>query len=279
MKKKFKIIYMCILAAICLWGGVILLWKITPLKYKLLVTLYIDRPQLLMCKDDVDRLDIVRDWVYENVPFAWNGDTYREEEPDHLLEKIVNHQDIDFGYYCGWTAQLLYRVYEIMGYSACCLDMAIAERDNILASHVVTLVYVDESWIVEDATFNITYTDGQGNHLDVVDLKEYYMTGSEYAVYHGDTLYKQMIFADDSYISYYDLQSGKEDAYKKNGKYYYTVNMDINKNLQFGMPEAIGLLKRNGYEINEAVWYAFPYDIYFCPETETGDLLKKRLNL
>lgn len=55
--------------------------------------------------------------------------------------------------------------------------------------------------------------------------------------------------------------------------------MDINKNIQFGMPEAIDLLKCNGYEINEAVWYAFPYDIYFCPETETDDLLKKKLNL
>lgn len=260
-------------------GGVILIWKNAPLKTKLLVTLYIDRPDLLVCQDQFGRIDIIRDWVYENVPFAWNGETYQEEAPDLLLEKIVNRQDIDFGYYCGWTAQLLYRVYEIMGYSACCLDMAITEGDNILASHVVTLVYMEGNWIVEDATFNVTYTDIQGNHLDVAQLKDYYMNGSKYVVNHGKTLYKKVIFADELYEGYYDLQSGKEKVYINNGKYYSLVHMDINKNLQYGMPDAIDLLIKNGYEINEAVWYAFPYDVYFCPETEEGNLLRQKLDI
>lgn len=264
MKKKV-VAAGCILAL--LWGGVFLsihlIWSFLPLSGRVIITLYAERPQLLLCSDILERLDIVRDWVYEKTVLAGEKDLYSDANPEQFLELLVNNQDIDYGYYCGGIAKTLCQVYDIMGYNACCLDLAVISSNEVLASHVVTLVYVDESWIIEDATFNITYLNESKKHMDVLKLRETFLSGETILTVHGKTMFRRMISSFETYEGSYELQNENERINLKNGKFFYLLNVDLNNYLQYQLSEkAVDIIIEDGYEINEATLYMYPYAIW-----------------
>lgn len=276
MKKKV-VAAGCILALF--WGGVFLsihlIWSFLPLSSRVIITLYAERPQLLLCRDILERLDIVRDWVYEKTVLAGEKDLYSDANPEQFLELLVNNQDIDYGYYCGGIAKTLRQVYDIMGYNACCLDLAVISSNEVLASHVVTLVYVDESWIIEDATFNITYLNESKKHMDVLKLRETFLSGETILTVHGETMFRRMLSTSETYGGSYELQSENGRIYKKNGTLFYMLNVDLNNYLQNQLSEkTIDFICEEGYEINEATLYMYPYAIYGSQSDALRDLRK-----
>lgn len=234
-----------------------------PLSGRVMITLYTEHPELLLYGDSPKKLDIIRDWVYENTVLAGGKDLYSDADPEQFLDLLVNNQDIDYGYYCGGIAKTLNQVYNIMGYNACCLDLAVISDNEVLASHVVTLVYVDERWIIEDATFNITYLNENKEHMDIITLREAFSSGETIITAHGKTMFRRMISSSETYGGSYELRSENERVYKKDGTLFYMLNVDLNNYLQTQLSErTVEFICDEGYEINEATLYMYPYAIW-----------------
>lgn len=129
-----------------------------------------------------DVVDRIRDWAYAHT--VWSTESY-------LLDRNAN-----FNYYqrsapeifaaflsdkggvwCGGTAHALMKLYRMFGFSASTLDYG---RPDI-ADHVVTLVRITykgrKKLVVQDSTFNITYTTTGGIPYDYFDLLAVLMRG------------------------------------------------------------------------------------------------------
>lgn len=256
-----------------------LLWTVLSLDDKVNILLHVERPRLLLCGDSLEKLDIIRDWVYEKTILAGEKDLYSDAKPEKFLEMLVNNEEIDYGYYCGGIAKTLSQVYEIMGYNAYCLDLAVISDNEVLASHVVTLVYVDERWIIEDATFNITYLNENKEHMDIITLREAFLSGETIITAHGKTMFRRMISSSETYSGSYELQSENKHIYKKDGTLFYMLNVDLNNYLQTQLSEkAVEFICNEGYEINEATLYMYPYAIWGSQSDALLDL-RERLGL
>lgn len=271
-----------VILGIIICGGT-LTWKNLSLENKIKLTIIKDRPQMLICKDEEEKLDLIRDWVYENTVMAWEKGCYSDDSAEQYLSMLMKGEYIEYGYYCGGIAAVLKYIYTCMGYEACSLDLAVFQQDQVLASHVVTLVYVEEKWIIEDATFNITYTDMAGEHLDIQSLRESFLSGDEFCVEHGRTMFRPCIYPSLEHIK----QSTEIEVYEKkdnhfwerNGRYFDLINTDINRYFERQLPEEVlFIFAEDGYDINEAILYMYPYDIYI-PSNVAGDEMYKYTEL
>lgn len=236
--------------------------KNRSLKNKLFRKIVMERPQFLACRDKSEKLDMIRDWVYENTILAGETKTHSDKSAELYIRELVDGQETEYGYYCGGIASVCSYIYNYLGFRSCTLDMAIRKNGVVKESHVVTLVRVKEKWIVEDATFNITYVNEEKEHLDIYSLRNCLTEGKNVTVKPGATPYRKLIRHTEGYYSKYDYDRLEDGDYEKNGFYYFLQNTDINKFLRMLDEDAVSVIKGDGYELNEAIMYLYPYQIY-----------------
>lgn len=281
-KRLMRVITISAVILITLISGSII-WGNLSLENKIMFIIIKDRPQLLVCRDDEEKLDIVRDWVYENTIMACGVECYSDGGAEQYLSDLVRKNPIEYGYYCGGIADVLSYIYVCMGYEACILDMAVSQEDNVLASHVVTLVYVEGKWIVEDATFNVTYTDIMGEHIDICTLRENLGLGADICVKHGRTMFRPCIYSSLDYMEKY-ISAGLYDVeenivFEKNGRYFGMTNVNITRYIEQGLSESVlTIFTEDGYKVNEAVLYMYPCGIW-TPSNAKNSVIERCLEL
>ena len=129
-------------------------------------------------ENDEEYLDHIRNYAYANLEWA-SGSNYYQDMEKAIFEEALWEEAVYFLYcedtieatgYCGGTAYALATLYNVLGYNACALDMAVFDQaGKVMGSQVVTLVELEDRWIVEDATFNLTYKE-DGEHISIQDL-------------------------------------------------------------------------------------------------------------
>ena len=159
---------------------------------------------------DADSADIIRDYIYAEMewPFAdeFINDPstliFESDQPwEDKISELCSDDTIESPGYCYGVAYVLATVYNMLGYKACTLDMAVFdEAENVVNSHVVTLVDLDGRWIVEDATFNLTYLR-DGEHLSIQELVESVRTNhtDDIETVHGEHRWRPGMFAEPVY--------------------------------------------------------------------------------
>jgi hypothetical protein len=125
--------------------------------------------------DDWEKVKLLRQWTHEHVDWGsqcaqMNQEQYRKFfDADAPTEFAMFLKD-EGAVMCQGTAWALMRLYEAYGYEAYCLGVDIPG----VMSHVMTLVRIshDGSSIltVQDATFDISYVDSDGEPYDYFDL-------------------------------------------------------------------------------------------------------------
>lgn len=258
-----KSIVAIVISVLVLCGVGVLFYEYNSLDNRLWRRLVEDRPEISKCTDEYEKLDIIRDWAYENVLFAGHKETYSSEPADIYIQKMLDEEQISYGYYCGGVASVLSHVYTYLGYPACCLDMAVCEDGQTLFSHVVTLVHINEEWIVQDPTFNLTYIDEKGNHISVDNVRERLKEEQQIIVRHGATKYANCIMAISDYTGIYEV----DGAGIKSGDYYlYKQETDFDIWERKVTKEYEILFKNEGWEENAMILYMHPWGLYFPNE-------------
>ena len=82
---------------------------------------------------------------------------------------------------------------------------------NVVGSHVVTLVKLEDKWVIEDATFNLTYKQ-EGEHISIQELIERVKTRKieSIEVEVGTERYKRACFSEPRYEGDYLLKEPVE---------------------------------------------------------------------
>lgn len=86
-----------------------------------------------------EKLGILRNYVYSNTLHAKNGDVYLDVWDERLISEYFSQYVYNLlntynngkpigGYYCGGTNWTLARLYNLMGYDAVTLDMAVLDN-------------------------------------------------------------------------------------------------------------------------------------------------------
>lgn len=264
-----KSILVIVISILILCGIGMFFYEYNSLDNRLWRRLVADRPELSDCADEYEKLDIIRDWAYENVLFAGHPETYSNEAAHIYIQKLLDGEEITYGYYCGGIASVLGHVYTYLGYPACSLDMAACEGEEVLFSHVVTLVYINDEWIVQDPTFNLTYVDEQGKHMSIYEVRECVVNERELLPKRGKTVYADCIMASDSYTGIYKVAV---DCAKKDDLYLYMqeTNIDVWEEKKLILNEAF--FTNIGREIDATVLYIYPWGVYF--PNEYGEYVK-----
>lgn len=126
-------------------------------------------------ENEFEKLNLVREYTYKNSVFANGSDlvlgVHSKEVASHfdktrLIKMFELSDNRKGGFYCDGFSAMLATFYRTMGYQSVALALVIDEVN----SHVVTLVKYQDKWIVEDATFNHTYTDKTGTPLDIREI-------------------------------------------------------------------------------------------------------------
>lgn len=126
----------------------------------------------------------------------------------------------------------------------------------------MTLVEVEDEWIVEDASFNITYVN-EDHHLPIQELiKEAREGNGEVQRIEGSSLYKRGCFEQPVYEGTYPLlESAGFEAYDMG--YYSYVNLKPEFWSTFSDQKLYPYFEKDGYEAAPLSMYAYPYKIYW----------------
>lgn len=196
-----------------------------------------DRPDIRMASNELERLHIIREWVFTNTMLAgtteYKGDPFSKDKAEagtiEYYDNMYNEVWKKEGYYCGGIAQYLSDIYMTLGYNSLFLSAAVLDNEgNIVDSHAITLVRYKEKWIVEDATFNISYADESGNILDIREIRKRVEEKKEIQIIRGNAETKLYISSLSEYHGIYDCL----DSYELNGTYFYVVKMDADRFLE-----------------------------------------------
>lgn len=122
--------------------------------------------------DDWTRVNLLRQWAVETIDWstrsalldAPSANRYYSRDAVWIFDGFLADRG---GVWCGGAAYALAKLYELYGYEATTYDHGIAGSET----HVVTLVRITHDggklWIVQDPSFDLTYTDTTGKPLDV----------------------------------------------------------------------------------------------------------------
>lgn len=216
-------------------------------------------------------LDAIRDYAYANLECAGDSDCYKEVREQIKQDKLpwakkiyslMETDTIESVGYCEGTAYVLAAVYNMLGYNSCELDMAVFdENGNVVGSHVVTLVEIDDKWIIEDATFNLTLME-KGEHLSIESIIEKVKQGEndDICVVSGTNVYKRVCFTEPEYDGNYQMKLPVEFYPYEFGFYSY---LDMEPEEWDAYDELYGYFEEEGLEKNILGIYAYPYNIYW----------------
>lgn len=258
-----KSILVIVISVLILCGIGFFFYEYNSLDNRLWRRLVKDRPELSECTDEYEKLDIIRDWAYENVLFAGHPETYSSEAAHIYIQKLLDGEGIAYGYYCGGIASVLSHVYTYLGYPACCIDMVASDSEQVLFSHVVTTVYVNGEWIVQDPTFNLTYVDEKGEHLSIYEVREWVSNERGLLPRYGETQYANCIMANKDYAGIYEVNG---ESVEKDGYYYFKQQTDIEEWEEKKLILNEQFFRDVGREIDATVLYMYPYGVYFPNE-------------
>lgn len=181
-------------------------------------TFFNECPEYKLCKTEIEKTDIVREWVYrytgipyENVPYVtydtrWYNLFRRLGLCNYYIWQELTLYKVRArgGYYCGGMSITLSDMYVFLGYDAAIVDFAVFD-DEVVASHVVTIVFVDDKWIVQDATFNLSYEDEFGRRLAIEEIQQNLLHGKPVNIKRGNLSFRGAAGKrTDSQISAYD---------------------------------------------------------------------------
>lgn len=130
-------------------------------------------------EDATQLLDDIRDYVYTQLEWACS-ERYHPDVREQIfgtdkmweerLYELCLPETIESAGYCGGTAYVLSAIYNLLGYKSCTLDMVVLDtEEKVVNSHVVTLVFTEGEWLVEDPSFNLTFMK-DGKHISIQGL-------------------------------------------------------------------------------------------------------------
>jgi hypothetical protein len=243
--------------------------------------IYAERPELMSDEHtEFERTGIIRDWVYTQIPLAhytqlleYNDRLVRSRDPRILAVNVLNLNFSNLGgFYCGGTSMSLGAVYNLLGYNALLLDIAVMDDAGaVTASHVVTIVDIgdgnEDKWIVQDATFNITYTDEYGaplSYFDIVYLLET-RRHDEIVTQRGPSEWRPILFSPGAdYNPFgYPLKETPAAHITPNGVVYKALlNMAPEFYLEAAFIDLETAFIRDGYPVDLNYLFLYPFDIY-----------------
>ena len=107
-----------------------------------------DRPEIKKVSSELERLHMIREWVFSETMLAGTEDHYQpffsegkgklgtKEFYDNLYEAWKNE-----GYYCSQITDILADIYMALGYRSLRMDLSCSDEEgNVVESHTVTLV-------------------------------------------------------------------------------------------------------------------------------------------
>lgn len=133
---------------------------------------------------EFEKTCLLRDWAYGHLMYAAEAETqtvfdYWVGERDAAYNFTVltdAYKNYDGGGYCWGCAAYLSALLATFGFDAVTLDMKLPGAN---ATHAVTLVYLPgNGWIIQDATYNMTYVDETGKPITVQDLMTMLKSGN-----------------------------------------------------------------------------------------------------
>ena len=138
-------------------------------------------------KTDIAKAEIVRDWLHEFLPIADGVCDLWHLGADHNndgLGKLFNMCEMRLGgYYCGGQAEIARKVYELLGFETFTFNFGF---DGTRATHVTTFVKLVVNgtpiWTMQDAYFNFTLREKNGDYLGFRQLLDYLRTNNLEAV-------------------------------------------------------------------------------------------------
>jgi hypothetical protein len=134
-----------------------------------------DAPELLEAADDWTRVNVLRAWASRNIDWCSTSLLLDHDLEFQLYTRSAPELFTAFfedrgGVWCGGTAYALMRLYQSFGYEAWTLDVGSPD----VMTHVVTLVTIMHEGapkrVVQDATFNISYSNDHGDPLDYLEI-------------------------------------------------------------------------------------------------------------
>ncbi len=234
---------------------------------------------------DFERVNLVRDWVYENTISAGTNIMHISTEEDTLetkniynkLVKIFKMEETNIGgFYCDGFSNSLTYLYQALGYKAASFHLRLEDMDTTNA-HTLTIVQIDVNgtlkWIVEDATFNLTYTDENGNALTIDEIQKYLKQGSYKKCQYlfGNVKYRKTISeikkTRETDKGLYKIKSYDVKA-NENNRYMYIVQMNIEAYepmFRSMYPQFI----EDGYQEDGRYLYLYPYYINMLGKEKT----------
>lgn len=124
---------------------------------------------------DFEKVSALRHWAAQRIVMSSSSLFLTSNESFRFFSQNVSsifraYRDHWGGVWCGGAAWTLMKLYELFGYEAHYLGSGVAPD----ATHAETLVYIDvrgtEILSIQDAHFDISYTDEQGNPLDYFEM-------------------------------------------------------------------------------------------------------------
>lgn len=240
--------------------------------------------------DDFEKTCAIRDWAYKKIIYSGDIDTIdieystRHTSEWNLMKFNEAFEQFRGGGYCGGCAQYLYCVYEALGYDTCTLSLSINEK----ATHVTTLVYVDDKWIVQDATFNYTIIDEDGIPLSIQeivrDCAEKKICDMEYSF--GDTALRYVVYTNEQdVVPYEKFEPNTLECYplyeadiSVDEDYIYLSNMEQPKCFEWQVEDILeDRLVPFGYSADLENLFLFPGGVY-GDDRRACDMLLNEIN-
>jgi hypothetical protein len=150
---------------------------------------------------DFERTNILRDWAYANTNFAAGNYNFAEHLKrelslaDNFINLTSKYRDYKVQGYCDSAAFYLCCVYDTFGYETAVLHLAVGGE----ASHTLTLCRLNTEegkWIVQDPTYNLVYTNKNGQPLDIYEIMTLLKQRQDRDIYYtfGDTQARYIVF-------------------------------------------------------------------------------------
>ncbi len=144
------------------------------------------------------RIETVRDWVYRNTDVAADESVLLSYDrfPLHVLtldEMLDLHKQDIGGHFCAGINYILKRVYDSLGYNSWMYNYG----DESALTHAVALVEVNGKIYAQDAYFNVSYVNQDGQPLPFYEMLEGLVAGKEPDQKIGPSLWREVHLKDD----------------------------------------------------------------------------------
>lgn len=288
MKKSRVIVILCA-CAICVGIGIRTVGRFIGGGYETSENARKEMQELIFgseeLTDDEVAVDRIREYIYEQMEWAFaedfHTDVVNQIFSDDLsweerIYELCEPDTIESPGYCGGTAYVLAVVYNMLGYESCTLDMAVFdENGNVVNSHVVTLVSVDGEWIVEDASYNLTFKK-EGKHIPIQDLIRCACENDidDIEIVYGDNKWRKGVLVKPEYEGEYTLLEPGEFIEFSDGYYVY---VEMRMEDWISIDEMKEYFAESGYATNMLGLYGYPYDIYLTKNSLMNVLEQKLL--